>query len=67
MKKMLIKALIIIGILYMVVCGLLYFIQEKLIFYPQVLDKNYQFGFAQPFEELTILTNDKSRLPTGMK
>ena len=62
MKKILINALIVIGVLYVVVCGLLYFIQEKLIFYPQVLDKNYQFGFAQPFEELTIPTSDKSRL-----
>ncbi|MFL5744002.1 MAG: alpha/beta hydrolase [Niastella sp.] len=59
---MVINALIIIGILYIVVCGLLYFIQEKLIFYPQVLDKNYQFGFEQPFEELTIPTSDNSRL-----
>jgi pimeloyl-ACP methyl ester carboxylesterase len=62
MKKMVIKALIVIGVLYIVVCGLLYFIQEKLIFYPQVLDQNYQFEFAQPFEELTIPTSDKSRL-----
>lgn len=62
MKKMVIKALIIVGALYIVVCVLLYFIQEKLIFYPQVLDKDYQFGFAQPFEELTIPTSDKSRL-----
>jgi uncharacterized protein len=62
MKKMLITVLIIIGGLYIVVCGLLYFMQEKLIFYPQVLDKNYQFGFALPFEELTIPTSDKSRL-----
>jgi alpha-beta hydrolase superfamily lysophospholipase len=62
MKKMVIKALIIIGVLYIVVCGLLYFIQEKLIFYPQVLAQNYQFGFAQPFEELTIPASDKSRL-----
>jgi pimeloyl-ACP methyl ester carboxylesterase len=62
MKKMVINALIIIGVLYIVVCGLLYFIQEKLIFYPQVLNTNYQFGFAQPFEELTIPTSDKTRL-----
>jgi pimeloyl-ACP methyl ester carboxylesterase len=62
MKKMVITTLIVLGGLYLAVCGLLYFIQEKLIFYPQVLHKNYQFGFAQPFEELTIPTSDKSHL-----
>ncbi|MBO9201282.1 MULTISPECIES: alpha/beta hydrolase [Niastella] len=62
MKRMIIKILIIAGLLYLVICGLLYFMQEKLIFYPQVLDRNYRFGFDQPFEEMTMTTNDNSRL-----
>lgn len=59
---MVITALIVIGTLYLVVCGLLYFFQEKLIFFPQKLAKNYRFGFGQPFEEMTITTQDKSLL-----
>ena len=58
MKKGLLRILkIIIGI-YIVLCGLLYFYQEKLIFFPQKLDKNYQFQFGQKFEELNIKTTD---------
>ncbi len=32
--------------------------QEKLIFFPQKLDKNYQFSFDQKFEEINIRTID---------
>jgi hypothetical protein len=32
--------------------------QEKLIFFPQKLDKNYQFSFDQKFEEVNIKTID---------
>lgn len=49
--------IILIG-LYIVLCGLLYFFQEKLIFFPQKLDKNYQFQFEQKFEELNIKATD---------
>ena len=43
---------------YIAICGLLYFLQEKLIFFPEKLEKNYQFGFNQAFEELYIKTED---------
>src|ERR1041385_676311 len=62
MKRMIIKAIIIIAALYFIICALLYVFQENLIFFPQKLDKNYRFGFAQPFEELNIVTNDDTRL-----
>lgn len=38
--------------------GLLYFSQEKLIFFPEKLDKDYRFEFGQEFEELNIKTKD---------
>ena len=44
--------------LYIIFCGLLYFFQEKLIFFPQKLDKNYRFEFGQKFEELNIISTD---------
>ena len=58
MKKALLNILKIIIGLYIVLCGLLYFFQEKLIFFPQKLDKNYQFLFRQKFEELNIKATD---------
>jgi len=36
----------------------LYVFQDKLIFFPQKLDKNYQFSFDQNFEEINIITED---------
>lgn len=59
---MIIAGLIAIGLLYFVICGLLYFFQEKLIFYPQKLTRDYRFGFDQPFEEMTIIAHDKNQL-----
>lgn len=58
MKRRLLKILKIVVGLYVVLCGLLYFFQEKLIFFPQKLDKNYKFEFGQKFEELNIKSND---------
>jgi pimeloyl-ACP methyl ester carboxylesterase len=36
----------------------LYLFQEKLIFFPDRLNKNYQFSFNQSFEEVNIKTKD---------
>ena len=38
--------------------GLLYCFQEKLIFIPQKLDKNYQFAFEGNYEEINIKSTD---------
>ena len=58
MKKGLFKLLKLILALYIIVCGLLYAFQEKLIFFPQKLEKNHQFSFNQKFEEINIKTID---------
>ena len=49
--------LVIIGI-YVAICGILFFVQEKLIFFPDKLDKQYQFEFNQSFEEINVKTGD---------
>lgn len=48
--------------LYVLLCGLLYFLQEKLIFFPQKLGADYRFTFPHPFEEVSIQTNDNEML-----
>lgn len=61
MKKRLIRLIKILTIvfgLYVILCGFIYFFQEKLIFFPQKLDKNYQFEFGQKFKELNIKSTD---------
>ncbi|MEP7110226.1 MAG: alpha/beta fold hydrolase [Ferruginibacter sp.] len=62
MKKSILHLLKIILVIYIVVCGLLYFIQEKLIFFPEKLDKAYKFEFDRHFEELNIKTKDNTIL-----
>jgi uncharacterized protein len=49
-------------IVYALVCILLYFIQEKLIFFPQKLPANYKFQFDRNFEELYFKTADAKLL-----
>jgi pimeloyl-ACP methyl ester carboxylesterase len=58
MKKLVLKILKILIIIYTALCGLLYFIQEKLIFFPEKLEKEYKFEFNQNFEELNFRTED---------
>lgn len=58
MKKSFLKILKIIIVLYFILCGFLYFFQEKLIFFPEKLDKNYQYNFLQNFEEINIKATD---------
>ncbi len=48
--------LLLLFVAYMLLCIGLYFFQEKLIFFPERLDKNFKFSFNQPFEEITIKT-----------
>ena len=58
MKKFLLTTLKIVLILYVLICALLFFFQEKLIFFPQKLDKAFQFQFDQTFEERNIKSTD---------
>lgn len=62
MKKIIIRILKIVVGLYVVVCVLLFFFQEKLIFFPQKLEKDYKFSFDQKFEEINIKTKDNKLL-----
>lgn len=62
MRKILMKILIILSILFLSACVLLFLYQEKLIFFPQKLDKSYQFSFDQNFEEIIIKTEDQKIL-----
>ncbi len=62
MKKIIIRILKIVVGLYVIVCVLLFLFQEKLIFFPQKLEKDYKFSFDQKFEEINIKTKDNKLL-----
>jgi uncharacterized protein len=57
-KKILLRTLKLLLVFYVVICIALYFFQEKLLFFPDKLDKAYKFSFSQPFEEVNINTGD---------
>jgi len=58
MKRLIMNTLALILVGYILVCGLLYFFQEKLIFFPAKLSKDHLFQFDQTFEEKNIRTSD---------
>lgn len=44
-------------VLYVAVLALLYFFQERMIFFPSKLEPNHDFSFDQPFEEIRLDAN----------
>jgi uncharacterized protein len=62
MKRILITILTILLSIYFLLCALLYFIQEKVIFRPDILPKDYTFSFGQNFEEINIKVRDNTNL-----
>ena len=55
---MLLTILKLVLLLYVVICLFLFFFQEKLIFFPEKLVKDFKFSFAQKFEEINIKARD---------
>lgn len=47
---------------YLVAGVVLYFIQDRLLFHPEVLPANYQYKFDVPFQEMLIPVNKKVKL-----
>ncbi|WP_193553953.1 alpha/beta hydrolase [Rufibacter latericius] len=49
-------------LLYVAVCAVLYFLQEKLIFFPEKLSPGFKFRFPQTFQEISLQTPDQVQL-----
>lgn len=47
---------------YVLICGLLYFGQEHLIFFPTKLPADHVFQFEQEFDEISVMTVDSKKL-----
>lgn len=48
--------------LYLLVCSLAYLFQEKMIFFPQTLTRDFKFGFRGDFEERFVKMDDGKQL-----
>jgi len=53
-RPYLISAIRMIALLYVLLVGILFFYQERLIFIPEKLESDFRFDFQAPFEERTI-------------
>ncbi len=62
MKKFFFRGLKIVCVLITISLALFYFNQEKLIFHPHQLEKEFQFTFDSNFEEVNIKTQDDKML-----
>lgn len=62
LKPKLFKAVLYLCGTVAILLSLIYFFQEKLIFHPQQLAKDYLFDFPQPFEELNIPVDEQTTL-----
>jgi pimeloyl-ACP methyl ester carboxylesterase len=58
-NKIKIVALVLLGI-YIMIGTSLYYLQEKLMFFPTTLEDNYAYNFNYPFEELFLKTDDSA-------
>lgn len=58
LKKVLIRLSLTAIILCITLYSLFFFFQDRLIFLPDKLNKDYKFNFTQQFEEINIDTND---------
>ena len=56
------KLLITLTSFYVLMCALLFFFQEYLIFFPEKLERTYKFKFNQKIEEINIKTKDQKLL-----
>jgi pimeloyl-ACP methyl ester carboxylesterase len=64
-RKFVIATIATVAVLYIAICLLLYLFQEKLIFFPDKLPKDFKFRFADPFEEVFVGT-DRNGLIHGL-
>ncbi|WP_295144468.1 alpha/beta fold hydrolase [uncultured Campylobacter sp.] len=55
--KTIFRLCVIFLVVYVAVLALLYFFQERLIFFPSKLEPNHDFSFDQPFEEINLDVN----------
>lgn len=62
MKKIIIKVGLFLLSVYVLICVVLYFNQESILFFPEVLNKNYSFEFPDDFEELNFQMNDQTNI-----
>ncbi|WP_438969406.1 alpha/beta hydrolase [Nonlabens sp.] len=63
-KKLFKRLLFIVLASYLLICGLLYFYQESLLFFPEKLEEDFTFEFKNKFIEKDIITSTGNTINT---
>ena len=50
------------ALIYTAICVVVYFYQEKMMFFPEKLPQSFHFNFSTPFVELDYLTSDETTI-----
>lgn len=64
-KKLIRRTLKVLIAFYLVLCLLMYYFQERFIFLPEKLSKDFKFEFTQPFKEINVQT-ENGKLLNGL-
>ncbi|MFC6268257.1 alpha/beta hydrolase [Frigoriflavimonas asaccharolytica] len=62
MRKTIIIFTVVAAAIYIAICTILYFYQEKIIFIPEKLGKNFTYNFPEKFEEINVKMEDGTQL-----
>lgn len=62
MPKLILQIILALIGIYVLICVLLYLNQEKFIFDPSKIAKDYQFNYERPFKELYFTTSDSLKI-----
>lgn len=62
MPKLILQIILVCFAIYVVICILLYFNQEKFIFEPSKTAKNFKYNFNKPFQEIYFNASDSTKI-----
>lgn len=62
MPKLILQIILVFLGIYVLICLLMYFNQEKFIFHPSKVPKDYKYNFRTPFKEIYFTASDSTRI-----
>ncbi|SMC60091.1 alpha/beta hydrolase [Moheibacter sediminis] len=62
MPKLILQIILVLIGIYLLICILLYFNQEKFIFHPTKVPKDFKYDFPHPFKEIYFTASDSTKI-----
>ncbi|MDQ3292675.1 MAG: alpha/beta hydrolase [Bacteroidota bacterium] len=61
LKVMVITGAVLLSFVF-IILGVVYSLQDRLIFFPEILTRDYKFSFNNPFQEVFLKTSDEAEI-----